>query len=169
VPQTLDILVKDEEKKRKSHDFLTKLKEDLQKVEKMGSDSSAELLRKIASDIEENLETQEIKVKLEGVHNFVQDRIENPFIYGFLDKMKERETGSDVDKRLGMLEDIKSELDHYQDNNSEQGSEAQDFRNTILSLIKSYQASQQELLKWKQIKVSNKHEVTPIFSKITSS
>jgi hypothetical protein len=31
--------------------------------------------------------------------------------------MKERETGSDVDKRLGMLEDIKSELDHYQDNN----------------------------------------------------
>jgi hypothetical protein len=34
----------DEEKKRKSHDFLTKLKEDLQKVEKMGSDSSAELL-----------------------------------------------------------------------------------------------------------------------------
>jgi hypothetical protein len=86
---SLDTLVKNEEKKRKSHDFLTKLKEDLQKVEKMGSDSSAELLRKIASDIEENLETQEIKVKLEGVHNFVQDRIENPFIYGFLDKMKE--------------------------------------------------------------------------------
>jgi hypothetical protein len=49
-----------------SHDFLTKLKEDLQKVEKMGSDSSAELLRKIASDIEESLETQEIKVKLEA-------------------------------------------------------------------------------------------------------
>jgi hypothetical protein len=47
---SLDTLVKDEEKKRKSHDFLTKLKEDLQKVEKMGSDSSAELLRKIASD-----------------------------------------------------------------------------------------------------------------------
>jgi hypothetical protein len=46
-----------------------------------------------------------------------------------------------------LREDIKSELDHYQDNNSEQGSEAQDFRNTILSLIKSYQASQQELLK----------------------
>jgi hypothetical protein len=42
----------------------------------------SELLRKIASDIEENLETQEIKVKLEGVRNFVQDRIENPFIYG---------------------------------------------------------------------------------------
>jgi hypothetical protein len=39
---------------------------------------------------------------------------------------------------------------HYQDNNSEQGSEAQDFRNTMLSLIKSYQASQQEFLDFQQ-------------------
>jgi hypothetical protein len=62
---------------------------------------------------------------------YPMDFLKNPFIYGFLDKMKERETGSDVDKRLGMLEDIKSELDHYQDNNSEQG-----LNNNIMSVIR---------------------------------
>jgi hypothetical protein len=41
----------------------------------MNYESSVEFLREIASDIEENLGTQAIKVKLEKVHRFVQSRI----------------------------------------------------------------------------------------------
>jgi hypothetical protein len=53
----------------------------------MNYESKVEFLRKIASDIEENLGTQAIKVKLEKVHGFVQSRIENPFISSLIDTM----------------------------------------------------------------------------------
>jgi hypothetical protein len=52
--------------RKKCYDFLNKLKEDIQQVREMNYESSVEFLREIASDIEENLGTQAIKVKLEG-------------------------------------------------------------------------------------------------------
>jgi hypothetical protein len=59
-----------------------------------------------------------IKVKLEKVHGFVQSRIENPFISSLIDTMDKSKYGSDIDKKLEMLEGMKSELDAYQENQS---------------------------------------------------
>ncbi|VVM22277.1 hypothetical protein BSPWISOXPB_2852 [uncultured Gammaproteobacteria bacterium] len=50
------------------------------------------VFKEIASDIEENLGTQAIKVKLEKVHRFVQSRIENPFVSSLIDKMYKNKT-----------------------------------------------------------------------------
>jgi hypothetical protein len=52
------------------YDFLNKLKEDIQQVREMNYESSVEFLREIARDIEENLGTQAIKVKLEKAFQF---------------------------------------------------------------------------------------------------
>jgi hypothetical protein len=72
---------------------------------------------------------QAIKVKLEKVHRFVQSRIENPFVSSLIDKMYKNKSGSDIDKKLEMLEGIKSELDIYQENQSKYEPATQDFLN----------------------------------------
>jgi hypothetical protein len=85
--QSLDTLIEDEGERKRCYDFLNKLKEDIQQAKEMNYESRVGFLRKIVGDIEENLGTQAIKVKLEKVHGFVQSRIENPFISGLIDKM----------------------------------------------------------------------------------
>jgi hypothetical protein len=74
-------------------------------------------------------------VKLEKVHGFVQSRIENPFISGLIDKMDKSKYGSDIDKKLEMLEGIKSELDIYQENQSKYEPATQDFLNIIIYIL----------------------------------
>jgi hypothetical protein len=56
---------------------------------------------------------QAIKVKLEKVHRFVQSRIENPFVSSLIDKMYKNKSGSDIDKKLEMLEGMKSDAGYF--------------------------------------------------------
>ncbi|WP_139699679.1 C80 family cysteine peptidase, partial [bacterium endosymbiont of Bathymodiolus sp. 5 South] len=164
--QSLDTLIEDEGERKKCYDFLNKLKEDIQQVREMNYESSVEFLREIASDIEENLGTQAIKVKLEKVHRFVQSRIENPFVSSLIDKMYKNKSGSDIDKKLEMLEGMKSELDAYQENQSKYEPAAQNFLDGLRFFIDSSQRSQYALQQWEKFTVPDTHEVSP-FSKNT--
>ncbi|VVH51606.1 hypothetical protein BPUTSESOX_399, partial [uncultured Gammaproteobacteria bacterium] len=162
--QSLDTLIEDEGERKRCYDFLNKLKEDILQTKEMNYESRVGFLREIASDIEDNLGTQAIKVKLEKVYGFVQSRIENPFIYGLIDKMDKSKSGSDIDKKLEMLEGIKSELDAYQENQSKYEPATQDFLNGLRALIDSAQRSQYALQQWEKFAVPDTHEVSP-FSK----
>ncbi|CAC9644983.1 hypothetical protein, partial [uncultured Gammaproteobacteria bacterium] len=164
--QSLDTLIEDEGERKRCYDFLNKLKEDIQQAKEMNYESRVGFLRKIVGDIEENLGTQAIKVKLEKVHGFVQSRIENPFISGLIDKMDKSKYGSDIDKKLEMLEGIKSELDIYQENQSKYEPATQDFLNSLRFFIDSAQRSQYALQQWEKFAVPDTHEVSP-FSKST--
>jgi hypothetical protein len=131
------------------------------KKRKLFRKSCVAFLRKIASDIEENLGTQAIKVKLEKVHGFVQSRIENPFISSLIDTMDKSKYGSDIDKKLEMLEGMKSELDAYQENQSKYEPAAQNFLDGLRFFIDSSQRSQYALQQWEKFTVPDTHEVTP--------